>query len=247
MEKGLPLIDREPFLDVLNEMMAQRGGGDDELPLTPEQVYNKAVQGECVFAITWPSSHFKAEPSDATDHLRITRLPGHPQLYDFGSNEWKERDSTAQQRFDYLGFEGRMAGVARHSLHVSEAIRFVGWLSSFPASRKVSIESSHTAPFRTNHLGNITNWTGDAIADRTATEYFDAMTESNRDRLCFIFPRLIEQPKFISVLSDSIRSALSGQATAADALAQAAAEWTVLIEKHSFAEQKKVVLAGENL
>ncbi|MEZ6094591.1 MAG: extracellular solute-binding protein [Pirellulaceae bacterium] len=245
VETAKPLIGGEPFVSTLQEMVEQYPQAPSEF-LAPADVFRAICDGKAEIALGWPSVNFDALSSESSQQIRIARVPGSKRWYDPSNSRWFDRDDDGQTYFDYIGFEGRMAGISKNSRYLEEATRFAAWLSGNEASRKIGIESNATSIYRSSQMGAASAWAGDALSDEAALQYFEALMDSNRDRLCFLFPRVPNQADYVSSLAEAVRSALTREKTVESALATAAEKWSELIEKTGVDEVRKWTLAGEN-
>lgn len=229
-----PLVDSEPFLAALSAMRAweelRTAAGPTEPYADPAAVYQALVGGEVAFGITWPSAQFAAKATAASRELRVARLPAAAEWFDASSGSWQPHGENDQPAVEYLGFGGLVVGVSRNSLHAPEAFNFLAWLGSKRTSLQLSTQSPRTGPFRSSQLANPVRWVGESLVPEAAEQYAAALRRTHEERLVMTFPKLPGQRAYVQALATAARQAATGKLTAAEAAAEAVAEFNRLTE-----------------
>ncbi|MFT5303066.1 MAG: ABC-type glycerol-3-phosphate transport system substrate-binding protein [Mariniblastus sp.] len=254
-----PLINSAPFveaLEQLKEIASQRS-----LELDPFEAYQLAATGQSAIAIGWPATRSldanvetdakvdknqgqdgsaKSESDDvhrSDERLTIQSLPGMEAWFDISSNGWINRNSEEDIRVDLVGFNGLVASVAAKSVNESDAWDLLEFVSEKTISKIILTDIPQSGPFRASHLGDASHWTGDLISVDVADEYADVIAAGHSRNTTLLFPRIPESQRYIAVLDQAVRSAVSGEKSSQAALEEAAKTWEAITNAVGLKEQ----------
>ena len=232
-----PLIAEPVFVEALAHLMSISSA--KSLELDPGGVFELANSGHSAFAMSWPSRGF-AMASDETpipeavegesesvsdERLMIGSVPGTMEWFDLQSGSWVKRGPEGEFQAELIGFSGLVASVTSGSPNDRTAWDFLEWLPSKKISLLTLVESPRLGPFRASHLGDASRWTGDAISVDVADEFADAVAANHDRSLTLMFPRIPGYDRYLVVLDNAVRAAVSGEQSPEEALQSAAKKW----------------------
>ena len=231
-----PLINRKPFVAKLSAL--KKAADEADLSLTPADVYRRMLEGDSAMAIGWPSMGLLDKTPPANEHVRIARLPGSADWFDFDEQVFVRRDKDDPIHVDSLGFEGRMASVAEDSGNTLTSFEFIAWLASKQISLLYLPQSASGAAFRASHLGNMARWTGEGLAPDAIDQYSDILKASDLSNTSFVFPRIPGVREYRSRLDAAIQECLSGATDPQSALDSVVQGWNGISKVQGLKKQK---------
>ncbi len=181
-----PLIDDEPFVRALEEMV--RTAAPASLEDTPATVRRKLLHGECVLAITWPTRTVDWPHGEkAMDvPLGCTELPGTIDVYNFAKSRWETREEA--QRVPLLAVSGYMGSISASARHTRSAADALVWLTSTETGQNISAASGACSPYRTSQLSSAASWVSRDFGSDVAADYADALQAANARSLWLCSP-----------------------------------------------------------
>ncbi len=231
-----PLINQRPFVEKLQVVKdnVDKGG----LKMTPGEAYRRILNGKSAMAIGWPSAGLLSEDPVVNAEIRLARLPGSKNWFDFDEQIFARRDGDDPIHVDSLGFDGRMASVSADSSETVESFQFIAWLADMQIGVLFLPGTESGAPCRASHLGNVGRWMGPGVAPAAADQYVEILKASDKSNTAFVFPRIPEVLDYRKQLDDAITSCLSGDVSAQAALDQVVQQWNAITEKQGQAQQR---------
>lgn len=244
-----PLIDREPFVEALNDL--KESFGDQKDLFTPADAWQRLLDGKCVMTIAWPmnlASDESSGESEVAESISAAAVPGSVKWFDLQAGKWFERDSEDDQKsVDYLGFGGLQGSVSNGSRHTSTAFDFLQWLCSQSISGTVLNGSQQSGPFRKSQLRSVARWSGSQLSPSTSEAVADLTRSAHSSPVALEFPRLPGYHDYIQSLDRQIRKCLAGSSSAPDALQAVAEEWEAITDRIGRTEQTANLRRGNGL
>ncbi len=224
-----PLIHQAPFVQSLQDLKTLMGDDLSQLELTPLDVYQQILSGDCKIGIASPRAVESDDGIAASGiDLGFQLLPGSQRWYDGKSGRWMQRAKTEPHQFDLVGFDGLMASVASQAHSTEDCADFLIWLSSKSTVFKTFVNSPRSGPFRKSHLALPAAWCGDQLSDPSLRRYTDAVDAGNEQDVQFMFPRIPGQQRYLELLDDNIRECLNGNLEPQAALERTTQQWNEL-------------------
>ena len=147
---------------------------------------------------------------------------------------WQNRQPDEDPHVTLLSAAGRLGSVAGQAAQPEHAFQLLAWLSGKDwggTIGSVSSASPATTLYRRTQLRNPQPWV-DPGTDAEAAQHYAASVQSALGRSAYLFAlRIPGQEKYLAALDAAVEQAVGGQQSAADALRQAAAEWTKIVEQ----------------
>ncbi len=241
-----PRIAEPAFRRALDELAAAaRLAGDSPPKLTGQEAFDRLRRGQCAMAIGWTLPRATAggdAPSMAfTAPIEFAPLPGATTVYlTKGAPE-----SSSLNQAPVLPGWGRLGSVTEQSRVREAAVQFLLALSGEEWGNQVSAASERTSPFRRSQIGAAREWAPHSDV-ATARGWASAQAD-NLSRADVLFAlRIPGHAEYLAALDRAVAQAVSGEASSAQALEQAAAAWREItdrwgIEKQQQAYRKSVV------
>ncbi|HMC11830.1 MAG TPA: extracellular solute-binding protein [Pirellulaceae bacterium] len=238
-ETMMPLIDQPPYVRALEELVAAaKVGGFAEQRLTPTEVFAEMRAGHCAMAITWPTADISdSATTEKETRLRFALLPGASQAYRFATKTWESRSEDDASHVPLRCVWGRMAALAASSADPRRAQGFVAWLAGREVSQQIGPRSGATTLFRNSHVATSARWTG-SLAPDVSRQYADVLAQTLS--LPRSFPGLTVPGRldYLTALDEAVRQAIDGK-PAAEALSEAAKQWSAITEKLDVESQRR--------
>ena len=231
-----PLINQKPFVAKLSAL--KKAADESDLRWSPADAYRRMLEGDCAIAIGWPSMGLLEKAPPANEHVRVARLPGSADWFDFDEQVFVRRDKDDPIHVDLLGFDGRMASVAENSGNTLTAFEFISWLSSKQISLLYLPQSASGAAFRASHLGNMARWTGEGLAPDAIDQYSEILKDADLSNTSFVFPRIPGVRDYRSGLDAAIQDCLSGGTDPQSALDNVVQQWKGVTNNQGLENQK---------
>ena len=233
-----PLIQSEPYVRALEELIAARKGGARENRLTPVETWSEIRSGKAAMAICWAPPAVEKVPTSAAS-LAFHLLPGGSDVYNFSRSRWDERESSDERHVPLLAISGRLAAVTTTATDSEAARGFVAWLAGSEVSTAVGPASSATTLFRDSQLASAGRWTG-GLDGATAKAYAETLQKSSQLQR-FVSLRLPGREAYLAALDVAVQQSLSGKQTPAEALTAAAGKWRDITAKIGLERQRRAL------
>lgn len=227
-----PLIGGPPFVRALKELVAANQLGPEEATeITPKIARRRLLAGETAMALGWPSHAMsEAEPFEVRDGIEIgfAELPGSTTAYNFGEEEWTEHEQQGPVRVPLIGVAGKLGSVTWNARQPRDAAEIVMLLTGPEWSERLSPVSPDTTLFRESHVRTPELWTDQGLTLESSAIYAEvAMTGQSRP-IDVPSIRIPGWQQYLQALDKAVYAALSGEQSAAEALAEAAQSWTAI-------------------
>jgi ABC-type glycerol-3-phosphate transport system substrate-binding protein len=229
-------IAAEPYVRALDQLAeANSAGGNPSPALTPAEVWQAMLRGECGMALTWPAAAGRSVKEPAAP-LACAELPGSGDAFSFKAGSWSKREGDG--RAVLLASEGRLAAVTREARRSKEAFELVAWLSGSEATVAISAASEHTTFFAHSQSGQAAAWTGPLTAP-VLQQYVEVVEKCGQRAAALPVLRLPGSDVYRTALADAVRERLAGKLSSADALATAAKAWDAETARRGVSQQKR--------
>lgn len=235
-----PLIAGPPFIESLERLSGIVKASPRSATMSPDDVRQAFVRGECAMAISWPSHAIPQEP--AAPLLRAAKfaeLPGSDQAYNFREQRWESRRPEDSHSVPLLGVAGRLASITRESTRTRSALNMLQLLASAEWSSSIATHSSATAPFRISHSSQSSSWVDEGLERSAAGEYFELLQKIQTKSLHLMSLRIPGSDEYQEALDGAVRATVAGELPAADALTSVADRWTVITDQRGKVEQRR--------
>ncbi len=245
-----PLIDTEPFIRALEELVAaSKLGPTEQLASDPAAVRAAFWQGRCGMALSWPSAAAELpDPPETSDEIRVVfaELPGSPTAYNFGSKSWEERREDEPGRVPLLAMAGRVGTVWATSAQQQPAAELLSWLAGAELSPQICVGNEAMTLFRHSHLESPEAWVEGPAAD-AALQYAELTEQTLQRQQSVMALRIPGRAEYLAALDEAVRRAVAGEQSPAEALRQAADRWRAVTRQLGSESQKKAYLHSLNL
>ncbi len=237
-----PLVAGPAFVRALEELVADaRLGSSNVLQLDPAAVRREFLAGHTALAISWPSraGSGELESVDLAGKIGFFELPGSPRAYNIASRAWESRPSGESTRVPLLGLAGRIGSIARASSYPEQAFGLLAWLSGRDWGSTTSAASAATTLFRKSQMRAPRPWLDPSI-DAAAGQQYARSVRDAFGRSSYLFaPRIEGQEEYLAALDTAVAQAVRGEKSPADALKQAASEWSTITQRLGHNAQRK--------
>ncbi len=199
-----------------------------------------ASHGDSSAQIIWPR---RDQPANSDFEPQV--MPAAEESFDPIAEKWEPIAERANQFATLLASSGRLVAATRSSRNAATAFRYAAWLAGPDNSRQISTASNNVA----NCRGSLAR-AGDAWRASDDREVAKAFSEVSAGALrmprFLLAPRLPGSEEYLEALAKQVRAALEGT-PAAEALAQAAADWEAISQKYGRAKQRAAYERSINL
>jgi multiple sugar transport system substrate-binding protein len=231
IESMEPLIDREPFVRALEELVAAaRLGPSEILEYGPAEVRAAFWKGQSAMAITWPTAADSLPPPEKLLPVSFAELPGSADVYDLRKEVWERRRKDEPMQIPLLGVDGRVGIVPKKSGRAADAFQFLFWLSVEQAG-EIAARSPFCSLYRSDHLTEAHRWVESAIPQASAIEYALLVRQTLEKPAGLLALPLPGRKEYLRVLDDAVASAVRGELSPREALRKAAQEWDQITER----------------
>jgi ABC-type glycerol-3-phosphate transport system substrate-binding protein len=239
-----PLIDRQPFVRALDELVAAAEfGPESHAELSPDAVRAALMRGECAMALTWPVREFEPhgdnQGSNNTGSISFAIIPGTTEVFTFGDEQWKSRPDDEDITVPLLAVAGRLGSVTRDARNSRGAWNMLATLTGKSLSREISPRSRYTTIFRTSHLAAPEDWTAPTMDAESARNYAELVQIENECINWLFSMRIPGREEYLAALDDAVNSALAREKSSAEALESAARRWQEITESRGVENQRK--------
>ncbi len=229
------ILATPPFERALNELVAIAKKSPVCLEMTPPDTAAAIFDGRCGMTLTWLNG--QTMPPETTVPVAFAEAPGAREVFDQRKQKWKVRPSSIPGRVTLLGVAGRMGSVTRLSSHPREAARALSLLSSADWSRRISPESTATAPFRSAHSAHTAAWA--QHVDPVCADSYGEAVEASLRRADWVFsPRIPGRDDYLRSLAEGVRAAVGGVGSS-EALSQVCSDWDEITAGKGLESQRK--------
>jgi multiple sugar transport system substrate-binding protein len=220
-----PLVDGEPFVRALTELVAAAGSSSEQLTYDPAAVRKAFWEGKCGMALTWPTAADKGVPEEAKIEVGFAELPGSPDVYNVANRAWEKRREDEDRQVPLVGVAGRMGVVSSKASRPDVAYQLLFWLSTDRWGRQVCSSTPATTMFRASQLESPQYWVEKPVSAAAAGQY---ATQTQR-ALCrtqrLESPRLPGRADYLAALDTAVQQAVRGEKKPDEALREAARRW----------------------
>jgi multiple sugar transport system substrate-binding protein len=189
--------------------------------------------GNAVFALATLAdlASLQDKSSAVAGKFGICRVPGSGAAVDPASRKLTTTQEAEGNLIPYLGWGGWVAGVEAQSTQSSAAQDLLLFLSSPPVSQQAVCEPDWASgPMRSTHLENRACWHNYGLTQTETNQliaalesYYHSTTLNPAYRL-----RMSNQQQFLQVFNEKVRSAITENKPANDALSEVARAWESL-------------------
>jgi multiple sugar transport system substrate-binding protein len=240
IEEMRPLIDGPPFVRALEELMAANAGADG-LQWGPQDTLQALLDGKSAAAIGWPTSKSTTAVTGGGAGMQIglSELPGGSHSYDRKRDVWDER-ADDDLHVTLLSVSGRLGSITRRTSSERVAASLLVWMAGKEWSHQLSPASSATTLFRQDQVAESQRWLNDkAFPNSIAAPYAAAVMQSLERSSSVVSLRIPGCREYMTVLDGAVARAVRGEASAADALREAAERWQEITEKLGRSAQRE--------
>ena len=250
-----PRIDGPPFVRALEELQAAYAmNPGPALERDVHAVRRELLAGHAAAAICWPqpatasaaadtagSSPLGEIPTDAAAAVfGVAMLPGSRDVFNADQRKWESRpEDEGQLSVPVWAISGRLGGVLATSRRGGAAANLLALLSTADWGRKVLAAGSHAGVSRVRQLEKPDDWVDAALAGEPAREFATVVADSQRLPTWMAVTRIPGHDRYLATLDESVRKTVRGEATAAEALAEAAQAWRKITSDLDRDAQKK--------
>jgi multiple sugar transport system substrate-binding protein len=230
-----PLITGPPFVRALDELVAAaKECPSDSAASDPAAAKQAFLSGQAAIAWSWPSAAKSPDSPEALpEGMRIgfAELPGSPEAYDFGEEQWIDRRAKDPLHVALLGVAGRLGSVTRDARHAREAAEFLVLVSGREWSGQIAPASHATTLFRQSQLEQPQTWVESSIPNDSAKQYAElvAAVQSQPSHMSSI--RIPGCHRYLAALDQAVQASLAGTLSSQEALNKAADEWRTITEE----------------
>jgi multiple sugar transport system substrate-binding protein len=235
-----PLIDGDPFVKALDELVKAAPADADARASTPAQVRSDFLSGRCLMAFTWPSHADAARGDQSAGEARqvgFAQLPGSSDVFNFRSQAWELRGTGEPTTVPLLATAGRLAALTHSGRRSSDANTMLLWLGGFELGNIVSPTSKATTLFRASQITTARSWVNPQLGDRAAAEYGELLRNTHSQSVWLASIRIPGRQEYLTALDQAVHRALDGE-PARKSLDEAAARWQQITDKSGRDKQK---------
>lgn len=227
-----PLIGGPPFVRALEELVAaaQQSPADAQ-QVTPETARQKLFAGEAAMVLSWSShAHEGPDPLVLADGVEIgfAELPGATSAYNFSEQVWTPLNRAEPTRVPLIAVAGKLGSVGRNARRPREAAGLLALLTGQQWSELLSPVSPATTLFRKSHLKKTALWTDEALSPTTSEQYATLVSTVQNRPMVTSCLRIPGWQRYMESLDRAVQAACNGERSAAEALAQTAADWAAI-------------------
>jgi len=225
------LIDREPFVRALEELVAvARLGPPELLEYGPEEVREAFWRGECGMAITWPTAAHQTDWPENPPPVAFAELPGSWDVFDLRKGLWQKRRREEPPQVPLLGVEGRVGVVLASWARVHDAFQFLFWASCEQAG-EVAARSPACTLYRSDQMTTPTIWVEEPVGSGAGIEYGLLVRRILEKPVGLVALPVPGREQYLAALDDAVAAAVRGDLPPDQALRQAAAKWEEITDK----------------
>ena len=225
------LIDREPFVRALEELVAvARLGPPEILDYGPDKVREAFWRGECGMAMTWPTAAHRGDWPENSPPVSFAEIPGSWEVFDLRKGVWQKRRREESPQVPLLGVDGRVGVVPASSARVNDAFQFLFWASSEQAG-EIAARSPACTLYRSDQMTTPSIWVEGAMPSGAAIEYVLLIRQILEKPVGLVALPLPGREEYLAALDDAVAAAVRGDLSPHEALHQAAVKWEEITER----------------
>ena len=177
-------------------------------------------------ALAWPE-HAAAtdKPAASPPATGFAELPGAPVVYNFVHKSWEKRGPQENWHVPVLALAGRLGSTSATSAHAVDTFQLLAWLSGREWGTQVASASPATTLYRRSQIRQPLAWVDRGTDAEAALAYASGVHDALDRQQYLTAPRIPGEAQYMAALDRAVREAVRGEKSAADALAEAAAEW----------------------
>ncbi len=157
--------------------------------------------------------------------------PGGDQYWDRATGEWVTPESGVN-RAPFIAYGGWVISVAADSDVKEAALDLAAYLAGKDLAATLAVTGgTGVNPLRQSQFDNLDLWVNAGFDQASAEDYLDAVLKTIDDPNAVVDLRIPGAFEYFSVLDVQIARALSGEATAQEALDQVAVDWDAITER----------------
>mgnify|MGYP001053782204 CR=1 FL=1 len=225
------LIDREPFVRALEELVAvARLGPPEILDYGPDNVREAFWRGECGMAMTWPTAAHRADWPENYPPVTFAGVPGSWEVFDLRKGVWEKRRREESPQVPLLGLDGRVGVVPASSGRVNDAFQFLFWASSEQAG-EIAARLPVCTLYRTDQMTTPNIWVEAPVPSGAAIEYVLLIRQILEKPVGLLALPVPGREEYLAALDDAVAAAVRGDLSPHEALHQAAVKWEEITER----------------
>lgn len=244
-----PLLASPPFERALEELAAV-AASNPEARHDPDAARRMFLSGGCAMAITWPSRASDMSPetlSEREDWIGVAELPGAPVVYNFKTQTWEPQSADGSSRATLIAIDGRLGSVTKDCHRKKQALGMLFMISGDELGTTIGSSSSHTTLFREKQLGQASAWVDRQLDGDAARQYGEAVRSAQNRAAWLDAIRIPGRAKYLTALDRAVSSAVAGEATASNALQEAATAWDKVTDSIGRGSQQRAYMRSLGL
>lgn len=168
-------------------------------------------------------------PSElAVRQVGFAPLPGSADFYDTRSQVWLPRSADQPRQVPLLVTTGRLGSITRWGKRSAAAQTLLTWLGSTEAGEELGATSSETTLFRRSQSEAAQRWVDARLSATAGQQYADVVARTQRGIAWLSAPRIPGRNRYLAALDLAVQQVIRGEASSADALAEAARTWEAI-------------------
>ena len=242
-----PLITSEAFVRALEELKSLAKLNAESLDWTPQDIFEKLVQGELAAGVTWPGNFVHKELNQtAAQTLRVHSLPGSNTYFDESADAWGTRQANESNVVNLHGINNLLASQTKVSRRPQSAIEFLKWLPESTISQTLFASNPNLGPFRVTHLGDAQTWIGDRLSVEFENSFVSHLKDAHDQALIMTLPNILRQSEYMAILDKEIRICLQSDLSAKETLEKVAQQWETLTDSIGRKTQSDILRRNSN-
>ncbi|WP_231617582.1 hypothetical protein [Novipirellula aureliae] len=211
-----PLVDSEPYVDVLRQMQ-QTASRYNSISMSPVEVWNALQSGEILAGIGFPGGVGGAwnEEPQATREVAFGDLPCDP-----------KRKQMLLDPFSPI------ASISSHCRQTSASKRLMNWMSGGEGSQLIRREIDRFTPVRSENASLL------VVETQTGTPYEQWLETQLRTPVTAASLQLFAADEYYSVLDQQVVACIAGDASPEQALTVVAERWQAITDRIGKEKQK---------
>ncbi len=235
-----PLIAQPPFVQALEALSAIAKSAERSAVMSPLEVRQAYLRGECAMAITWPSRAAPQETVGSTPRLvQFAELPGSDRVYNIRDQKWETRRPEDLPVVPLLGVSGRVGSVTKESSRARTGVNILRLLCSTEWSTQIAPQSAATAPFRQSQEPQAGAWVDEGLESSAGHSYFAVLQATYTKPVHLMSLRIPGREEYLSALEEALRETLWSGRSAQESLESAAERWREITAERGQAVQRR--------
>lgn len=163
-------------------------------------------------------------PRDAAT-ATLSPLLSADEVYTASLDRWEQVENASPPVV--LGFDGRLVSVTTSSRNAASAFKLIPWLTSGSTGTNLSQRSQSTLWCRASQVTKAASWFKEKPSDDRTRWLSQQLSRGD----AYLLPRIPGIDRYLSELEAALKSALSEQKTAGEALADTESKWNALTDE----------------